>query len=299
MLAIQDVRSKGRCLLVNQIREKLSAFGVETTLTDVEISRLVGFQFQTNTRDIAIIGKAGSGKDTAGEIIRKHAPSFGTDNMADDLKKGALITFQSIKKDRPLLQGLSQFRSLLPSCYLDNVWRRILYRRSLTNEETVSTTFESPQDVVAWWKERLFPRTKVEDRDIEQILQKVYDERFGDGAKWWSLFRPMTLEEVFQPVQSVVLTDCRFPNEFFLAFSLGSVCIRMLCDDEIRIERLRKRDGHVDVSRLNHESETALDHIFVEDRYENVRRQIIPIDNNGSIEDTEKQLLRLNLKRVA
>lgn len=290
--------SKGVIEVIKHIKEKLKQFNVQTTLTEEELANLVRFQEQNGLRDVIIIGKAGAGKDTAGEILMRRK-GYGTDNMANDLKKGALITFQAVKKDRPLLQALSHFRSIHSSCYLDNVWRRILYRRTLQETVLRRTTLETPADVVSWWKERLFPTISVEKTEIETVLQKVYDERFGDGRKWWSLFEPMELVEEFQPLRSVVLTDCRFPNEFFLAYSLGLCCIRMLCDYELRVKRLEKRDGYVDEERLKHESETALDFLFEDPKYREIVREISTIDNNRTIKETELQLSRINLERAA
>lgn len=286
-------------LSVSDVRKRLHRFGVSTTLTDDELSSLIDFQATTGVRDIAIVGKAGSGKDTSASIIMEMYPGqFGTDNMAEDLKKGALITFQAIQKDRQLLQGLSTFRTLLSSCYLDNVWRRILYRRTLSESELRITRLETPNDVVNWWRQRLFPYTSVTNEQIEGVLQYVYDDRFGDGGKWWSRFQPMDFQEEIQPLKSVILTDCRFPNEFLLAYSLGLRCLRVICDLETRIERLRRRDGSVDPSRLSHESEIALDFIYDSLDYQDVVCDMNMIDNNGTIEDTRHQIKMMSLGRV-
>lgn len=282
-----------------QVYEHMAKWGLSTTLSHQELQTLIDYEHTARVRSFLIIGKAGAGKDTIGSILKEHY-GHGTDSNAYTLKQVARVAFGSIQKDRHLLQSLSWFRDLVPSCYLDDAWRRILYRRTLDAPVTVETVFESPTDVLLWIKRRLFVASpNVTTADIEKILQRVYDVRFDDGKPWWSRFEPMVLEETLQPVQHVVLTDTRFPNEMVTGWGIGAGLIRVLCEEPIRIERLRLRDGHVDPERLHDASETALDHVFTDPEYLPVVSKVNYIDNNGSLEETRQQVLSLTIERAA
>lgn len=280
----------------SSLTRQMLEWGQTTTLTHQELENLIEFEQTNFTRSAIVIGKAGAGKDTVGEILRDRY-GHTSESAAYILKRMAEVIFAVYEKDRVLLQGFNRFRRLVPSCYVDNVWRRIAWRRTLRGRTTSVSTFASPDQTVSWIQRELFPKSQVSDSDIESILQEIYDERYGDGRKWWSRFTPVVLKEPFEPLQHVVLTDTRFPNELFLGWGIGAVVVRIECDEPIRIQRLMLRDGHVDPSRLNHETEQALDHVFTSPQYEPVT--IFHIDNNGPMTDLHEQVYKLPIKRVA
>lgn len=53
--------------------------------------------------------------------------------------------------------------------------------------------------------------------------------------------------------------DVRLANEYNHFANKGFVSIRVTCDDHIRIERMRQRDGDVDMDALLHRTEFELD----------------------------------------
>ena len=285
-------------MIPTHIYKLMKEWGLSTTLSPQELGMLIEFEETAPIRSFLIVGKAGAGKDTIGNILKERY-GHGTDSNAYTLKHVARVAFGAVQKDRPLLQALSWFRDLVPSCYLDDAWRRILYRRSITKPVTVRSVFESPSDVLNWIKQRLFcAAPSITVADIEGILQRVANARFGDGKPWWSRFVPTELEETLEPVRHVVLTDTRFPNELVTGWGIGAGLIRVLCDEATRIERLRKRDGHVDPDRLYDASEVALDPIFSDPQYHLVIEKMLDVDNNGTIDQLKTQVLALPIVKA-
>ena len=103
--------------------------------------------------------------------------------------------------------------------------------------------------------------TKMREIDpevwIRYLHRKIEDEAFPD----------------------VVVEDIRYRNEFEFFAGQGFVPVRLNCNYETRLARLKKRDGKVDLERLNHISETELDHLT-----------ILEIDNNGELQDLYRQI---------
>lgn len=278
---------------------------IETSLTANELEMLQKQERTLFFPSIIVIGRAGAGKDTIGDWLSLHY-GYQTDAMASTLKEIARVVFGVQHKDRALLQGLSSARKLLSSCYLDNTWRRILHRRQIAesgsarvNGSTLENhysgaephveefTFNDSEDVLHWIKDELYPETPdVEVEDIAGMLAGVADERYGD-PNWERHFQPTTLQRKLIPAQHVVLTDIRYPNELLLGLKIGAKAIWVQAHEEIRIERMRIRDGSVDPTRLNHPSETALDDLLASGMYD---QQIIRVDNNGTYDDLYEQL---------
>lgn len=77
-----------------------------------------------------------------------------------------------------------------------------------------------------------------------------------------------------------VIEDCRILNEYDHYAAKGYISIRVTCDDDTRIERMRQRDGTVDMDALQHRTETELDDIVCD----------YTVDNGGSIERLAEQV---------
>lgn len=283
---------------------------LETSLTQAELDTLKQQEKEALFPSFVVIGKAGAGKDTIGEYLAINY-GYGTDAMATTLKEIARVVFRMKEKDRVLLQALSNFRKLLPSCYLDNTWRRIMRRRKLAEKMTILEPtgfsrirediavdtrerfeFQSIDDVLQWIKSELFPETpNVTFEHISGILADVACERYG-MSDWQQFFAPCDRTRTLVPTHHVVLTDIRFPNELALALEIGVRVIWVQADEDIRIERLRLRDGSVDPARLYHESETALDELLASGVYSD---KLILVDNNGTYEDLYEQVENIML----
>jgi dephospho-CoA kinase len=80
-----------------------------------------------------------------------------------------------------------------------------------------------------------------------------------------------------------VIDDVRLANEYEHYISKGYISIRVVCDDDVRIERMRKRDGDVDLAALQHRTETELDDVECD----------YTIDNNGTTEQLAEQVDRI------
>lgn len=85
-------------------------------------------------------------------------------------------------------------------------------------------------------------------------IKKMQREHFAEARA----FEEEHLDTVF-PQLGVVIDDCRFPNEAdYIRNHPRGVLIKLTAKEDTRIERLRVRDGSVDVERLQHASEQAV-----------------------------------------
>ena len=79
---------------------------------------------------------------------------------------------------------------------------------------------------------------------------------------------------------NVVITDIRQRNEYDYCKENGFVIVKILCDDNIRLQRMEKRGDIFQPEDLNHETETQLDN-FDYDYW---------VDNNGTFNDLTTQV---------
>lgn len=79
---------------------------------------------------------------------------------------------------------------------------------------------------------------------------------------------------------SFVVDDVRLENEYEHYKSLGWYMVRVVTVDGYRIERMRKRDGDVDLDALNHVTEHSLDDVMCD----------ALIINNGTLDDLYAQV---------
>lgn len=85
------------------------------------------------------------------------------------------------------------------------------------------------------------------------------------------------------PDKTLIVSDCRYPNEYNSFVELGFIPIFIDCAEETRIERVIKRDGFINLELLKHESEL---------HYKSFPYHL-KIDNNGSIIELEEQVDKL------
>ena len=125
------------------------------------------------------------------------------------------------------------------------------------------------------------------DRDLLQFLgtdvgrelieQDIWVNRFVDDV--W--IAKETAKGLYNKDLKFVSDDIRFPNEHKALKEAGWVGIYLNVSDEIRVERLTKRDGDACINKLEHASETAL---------EGFKDKLIQIDVSGSLEQSYENL---------
>jgi dephospho-CoA kinase len=86
-------------------------------------------------------------------------------------------------------------------------------------------------------------------------------------------------EEYINQNNNVVIVDCRQEDEYIEGLNKGYFPIRIVCDRDIAIQRLIKRDGYCDTSLLDAPVEVGTRNI-----------QMLEINNNGTFEDLYKQI---------
>lgn len=82
------------------------------------------------------------------------------------------------------------------------------------------------------------------------------------------------------PDKNLIVSDCRYPNEYEGFIKLGFIPILVDTDKDKCIERVIKRDGYINLELLEHESEN---------NYKNFSYDL-RLDNNGSIIELEEQI---------
>ena len=130
-------------------------------------------------------------------------------------------------------------------------------------------------------------RMDKKDRKLLQIIgtdaardavdKDIWVKRFVEDTKIVQLTR----ELMDLPNVGLVCDDCRFENEHLVLKKNGWIGIYLTVSDEIRIQRLGKRDGDAQAATLNHASELDVDK-FKDD--------LIQIDSSKTVEETFKLL---------
>ncbi len=111
----------------------------------------------------------------------------------------------------------------------------------------------------------------------EQVDNDIWVDRFVDDV--W--IAQETAKGLYGKELKFVSDDIRFPNEHKVLKEAGWIGIYLNVPDDIRVERLTKRDGDACVDKLEHASETALD---------GFKDDLIQIDVSGSLEQSYENL---------
>lgn len=132
-----------------------------------------------------------------------------------------------------------------------------------------------PQNL--WRKLEEFQQIPQEDTKDRKLLQELgtYCREYDDYI--W--VRP--LRELAEYQSNMCITDCRRRSEF--EQFLGFTSIYIDAPLELRLERLRRRDGTVREADLKHKAEQEIE--LLRDRCNYI------VDNSGTLEELEKQLL--------
>jgi hypothetical protein len=133
----------------------------------------------------------------------------------------------------------------------------------------VAGTLELADEYAASYVERFFPHTRDPD-DLPDVyarselmrraLQFHGAEARADRPGYWIQKAYQTILPALAGGESVMLTDGRFPGEVDAGRTAGIFCIRLWVPEDVRIERIRGRDGfEPSLESLRHPGETVLD----------------------------------------
>jgi dephospho-CoA kinase len=106
------------------------------------------------------------------------------------------------------------------------------------------------------------------DREVLQTVGVGVRELHADA--WVNLFRESLREFQVHNNDSVVVDDCRFPNEYWALKEQGFVFVQITTDRDRRIVRLRSNGKLTDEAQLEHVSETSLDKLSFDYRIRNI-----------------------------
>ncbi len=106
----------------------------------------------------------------------------------------------------------------------------------------------------------IFGIENKKDPRYRKIMQKLGTDWFrSEDPEVWINY---LLKRVEKEPGPIVVDDARFTNEAMALCHRGWRLIYLKCPYEIRFERCMKRDGHFDISTLNHPSETSVEQIL-------------------------------------
>lgn len=201
---------------------------------------------------IGIVGFAGSGKSTIGEILTEEY-AFHQIAFADGVKNAVAIVFGW---DRDLLEG----------------------------DTDESRLFRETED--EWWSERLPHRSPVTPRKIMQLMGTEAGRRvFGDDIWIHSTFRE--IDRFRALAEDWVITDVRFPNEIAAVKKAGGIVIRVKRGAEPEWFELAKEANQLERPFMSnpdymgiHYSEWA----WIGSKVDHV------IENDGTIDDLRKKV---------
>jgi len=184
---------------------------------------------------IAITGKANTGKNTVSKLIAKHL----------SVQVGGAWNIQNIAFADPIKEMVRQMFPKLP--------KKSLYGPSSFRASPIPGAFKNG-----------VPLT---------IRQLLIDLGTGVGREykenlWLDVFDDTFEKAVNKGKAAVIVTDCRFRNEFDHLKTLGFYHIRLL------------RDSY---TKINHSSETNQDSI-IDAEFDAI------IDNNGTLKDLKKRI---------
>lgn len=135
---------------------------------------------------------------------------------------------------------------------------------------------------------KYFPHLYSEEHKPRWLLQIIGTEMFRsiDPDVWINaLFKNIDAKNKVLmgyglAKEHIVITDCRFPNEFEALKERGFTFIRIKVDEDIRKRRMIDRGDEFTEDNMKHQSETFYDTFDCE--YE--------INNNGTLEELEDQI---------
>lgn len=125
-------------------------------------------------------------------------------------------------------------------------------------------------------------KTAQKTPELRILMQAYGTYRRSQDPNYWVKRHEKAIKEAFTientPYGVVIhIPDIRFKNEAEYVLNNGGILIDVICDESVRVERLKARGGESIVG-ADHESETEL---------ENHSYDTIKIDNNGDIRYTE------------
>jgi len=195
------------------------------------------------TNRVALFGRMGSGKSELGSLLEGFTKvAWGDAVKKEFIMNGLASQYGVIDKsqDRSILQSFGQmrrgeietFKFKLGHCFMRS----------------------TPIGKFAW---RVFSRPVWDDITMRRLPE--YDSIGPCYQDYWidqAMPRIKTLLEVGAPVLN---DDIRRLNEWEALKHLGFTIIKVHTDEAIRIERMKKRDGGVDLTTLNDISESEID----------------------------------------
>lgn len=179
--------------------------------------------------DIFLVGKAGSGKDTAGQILVKE---FGYKRIAiaDDIKNLSHWLFKQNQSspDKIVFQISKKLNIMPDKAFTENIFQ-------LINDLN-----------------KVNPNKNAEMRKIYQDLGQIARQV---NPNIWLLLVKEKIEKARDPI---VITDGRLRSEQIFFENIGFKTYEIIADIDKRISRLKTRDPGFKPESLNHSTEKEI-----------------------------------------
>lgn len=209
--------------------------------------------------------------------------------LADDLLKASSIGRffnKEIRNERPFVKGEYKTVVEFPNVYIcgkAGAGKTHAAQYLMKKLGYVQAKFAFPVYGIAYdyfnmdKKDRLLLQTIGTECARDAVNENIWVNRFVEDTKIVQLTR----KKLGLPTVGLVCDDVRFLNEKSKLAENGWVGLYLDVPDEIRIQRLTKRDGDAQTGTLQHSSETAID---------SFKDDLIQIYASGTLKETYKQL---------
>lgn len=198
---------------------------------------------------VAFAGKAGSGKTVMADALAPPA-------------QGGPLTLDTYRWNRvPFALPIHQIVSIKRQISGENADSRIKFNIHETLYDLFGTSigdippYDQFCELVSYIGD-LPLGSDNKPRKFMQTVGTVCREYFEDCFAQWMIRRVKLLWAQSPEPLAIAVDDMRFPNEATILKEHDAVLIRLDCNDEVRAERLYRRDGErLDLSAPAHESE--------------------------------------------
>lgn len=142
-------------------------------------------------------------------------------------------------------------------------------------------------------------------KDVDEICDKItisdknrreLYQHYGQGMRkvfgqdLWNMILYDKIKEGLNKGMSYIIADGRQTNEFTFWIDIGFIPVAVVADKDVRMKRVKKRDGFDQSNTLNHETEINARKITKHIKESEPTGRAFTIVNNGTIKELEEQI---------
>ena len=157
------------------------------------------------------------------------------------------------------------------------------------NSEIVKLGWKIRKDV-----DEICDRITIGDKNRRELYQyygQCMRKVFGEDI--WNMILYNKISEGIAKNKSYIVADGRQPNEFAFWTNIGFIPVAVVADENIRMKRVKARDGFDQSANLNHETEINAREITKKIKELEPTGRAFTIINNGTLLELEEQINQL------